>query len=76
MTDNQLLRSEAADRAEAVAVALDRLAARIRDLAAQFSDESRPAATTVADVINTYTLGVGGNGVVFWAMVRELSRMQ
>jgi hypothetical protein len=74
LTDNQILRKDAARQAERIAKDLENLAARIRRTAQQFDDESRMASKVVADIVSDYTQGGGNIGSMLWIMVNELSR--
>jgi hypothetical protein len=74
LTDNQILRKDAARQAERIAKDLEDLAARIRCTAQQFDDESRMASKVAADIVSDYTQGGGNIGSMLWMMINELSR--
>lgn len=75
-TENQVLRNKAYWQAHDIADELGKLATRIAHEAAPLRNESRPAASIVADVVNAYTQGSNAIGAIFWSMIRELERMK
>lgn len=75
LTEDQVLRREAAREAERLASELDRVAERIRHTSRQFEKTQRPAAGITADLVNDYVQGTGSAGPILWGLIRELSRM-
>jgi hypothetical protein len=72
LTEDQVLRREAAREAERLASKLDQLAERIRHTSRQFENTPRPAVAIVADLVNDYVQGTGSAGPILWGLIREL----